>query len=283
MTPCDVEGRVSVMSLDRLRTAGFLAGCLLVVQFPGSGLAASAADLLPHRVAYDLSVLESDMGSDVSGRMVMEFSGATCEGFTTNFRFVLRFVDTENRVSVTDLRTTTFEAPDGRSFDFLSRTFDDQKLSSEVKGKAIREGGGVEVELTSPADASYSFSSETVFPVRNLQDLLVAAESGRTVIEARVFDGADDGDKVYETTSIIGARRSGDGAALAETLRGRAFWPVSVSYFDPAVTGDRVPEYGISFDLYDNGVSDNLVIDYGDLKLAGHMTNFEAMPATDCE
>mgnify|MGYP003347112311 CR=1 FL=1 len=61
-----------------------------------------------------------------------------------------------------------------------------------------------------------------------------------------------------------------------------ARWPVSVSYFDPT-KADGSPNYVLGFDLYDNGVSGKLRIDYGSYTLNGVMSKFEALPQKPCE
>src|SRR5690242_8591160 len=87
----------------------------------GSGLpiataAAAPLALAPHRAVYDLSLANSSTGgsvSRVSGRMVMEFSGSRCSGYTTKLRFVTQTEDSDGQHQVTDSRASTFEAGDG--------------------------------------------------------------------------------------------------------------------------------------------------------------------------
>ncbi len=47
--------------------------------------------LQPHRAVYDLSLDNASDRSDITGitgRMVYEFNGSACEGYTVKFRFV---------------------------------------------------------------------------------------------------------------------------------------------------------------------------------------------------
>ncbi len=44
--------------------------------------------------------------------------------------------------------------------------------------------------------------------------------------------------------------------------------------------GDQTPAYTISFDLYENGVSRALKLDYGDFALRGELKSLDVSPAT---
>jgi hypothetical protein len=56
---------------------------------------------------------------------------------------------------------------------------------------------------------------------------------------------------------------------------------VTISYFD-AAKKDSAPEYVLSFDLYENGVSGSLKLDYGAFSLAAELTQLELLPSAPC-
>jgi hypothetical protein len=58
-------------------------------------------------------------------------------------------------------------------------------------------------------------------------------------------------------------------------------WPVAISYFEQGKK-DGAPAYVLSFDLYENGVSRALKLDYGDFVLAGEMTQLDILPTKTC-
>jgi hypothetical protein len=69
-----------------------------------------------------------------------------------------------------------------------------------------------------------------------------------------------------------------DAAAGQAVLANMTRWPVTISYFDRAAKdkdGEQTPVYAITFELYENGVSRALVLDYGDFVLTGEMTSLE--------
>ena len=56
---------------------------------------------------------------------------------------------------------------------------------------------------------------------------------------------------------------------------------MTLSYFAPG-EGERTPVYTISFELYDNGVSRALRLDYGDFILTGELQNLQLQAESAC-
>lgn len=111
---------------------------------------AFAGNLVPHRVAYDLLLEKSaqlaDVAVNMKGRMVYEFLGNACEGYTVNFRFVLETGDGQGNSAITDLRNHNFESADGRTFDFRTETYTNEVQTEELAGTAVRDGSAVNVK-----------------------------------------------------------------------------------------------------------------------------------------
>jgi hypothetical protein len=248
---------------------------------------AAPVDLVPHRAVYDLSLADSgaslsDSATSMSGRMVFEFNGAVCEGYTVNFRFVMELADSDGTRTVTDLRSTSFEDGDGKNFQFLSQTYTNQMLTDEIKGSAARENGAVKVRLVRPENASLAFQPGPIFPTDHLRRIIAAADAGEMLIEQEVFDGSETGDRVYRTTAVIGKLRITEAEPAERAMAAVRRWPVSVAYFSSLSEGDQTPEYAISFDLWENGVSTRLTMDYGDFALAGDLVELQLLPVPDC-
>ncbi|MEQ9246558.1 MAG: DUF1849 family protein, partial [Nitratireductor sp.] len=103
----------------------------------------AAPKLLPHRAVYDLSLEQASDRSGINGitgRMVYEFAGSSCEGYTTTFRFVMR-LETDEASRLSDQQTSTYEDGDGKVFQFVNKMYLDNALDREVKGVA-RLGDG---------------------------------------------------------------------------------------------------------------------------------------------
>jgi hypothetical protein len=241
---------------------------------------ASARLLASHRAVYDLAL---DKASDKSGitslggRMVYEFSGSPCEGYTTNFRYVTR-INTEESSRLTDQQTTTFEDGAGKTFSFVTKSLVDQDLDKEVKGTATRGPDGITVKLTKPQKADLTLR-QTWFPTQHLVELLGKAEKGEHFYETSLFDGSDEADRVMTTTVVVGKRTETkpddpEYAALGN-LKNDPYWPVTIAYFDTSggKGSGMLPTYTISLKLHDNGITRDLLMDYGDFSVKGRLVN----------
>jgi hypothetical protein len=122
--------------------------------------------------------------------------------------------------------------------------------------------------------------------------VIEAAEAGKTLLELSVYDGSESGDKVFSTLAVIGnvikpgEKLPDDAAAGNAELAGLRRWPVTISYFDQDSTktaGEQTPAYAIGFELYENGVSRSLSLDYGDFIVSGTMSKFELKDTAACK
>ncbi|WP_269582547.1 cell envelope integrity EipB family protein [Roseibium sp. Sym1] len=258
-----------------------------------AGPAATAGPkLVPHRAVYDMKLGESEEQAGIAGltgRMVYDFSGNACDGYSVNFRFVTKFQDTNGGSQITDLQTTSFEEPHAGSYQFLSKTFVDRKLVEETRGTAHAGPDAKTVELKEPSEKSLRIGSDVLFPTEHLVAILKAADDNVHFVAADIYDGAETGEKVYATTTVIGAEtvnelKAGAGKATAP-LAGLSYWPVTVAYFDPSkedASGELLPVYQLAFRLYQNGISSHLKLDYGDFTILGQMASLELYEEGDC-
>ncbi|MCK0197589.1 cell envelope integrity EipB family protein [Ancylobacter sp. 6x-1] len=259
-----------------------LAGGLLLA----SPITAQAADLIPHRAVYALSLDGSKAAkrvTDADGEIVYEIRGSACAGYSVKLR-QRTDLDTDGDGDMSnDLTTTTWEDAQANTYRFrITNSVGDDK-SDDTDGVAERKGNTLAVKLSKPDVASFNAGSDIVLPTQHIAKMLAAAQQGDATLEARVFDGSPDGRKVYDTLSIIGKGtrdQNGVEAPLAG-LAAHARYPVTVSYFEHGGKTDT-PDYIISFDLYDNGVSRALKLDYGDFVLRGTLTAYEELPAEPC-
>ena len=265
---------------------------LFLLVCAGSAPALAVTPLIPHRAVYDLAL---DRASDrsgitgLSGRMVYEFNGSPCEGYTVKFRFVTQ-IDTSENSKVTDQQTTTFEEGNGSAFSFLTKSFTDQTLDRELRGKAVLGTDGLKVELEKPEKNELDLK-KTQFPTQHLVELIGKANKGETFYETNLFDGSDDADKVMTTTVIVG-KKAGSAAATdpelpaLKTLSSQSYWPVDIAYFDEENDGgEEIPQYRISFKLHENGITRDLVMDYGDFSMKGKLVDLTVfdVPAQSCK
>ena len=295
--------RVHFMRLSG-RFGGGLAGlALLTLPLVGSGMAAPVAPvaasnpgvaLAPHRAVYDLKLLRSRGKralEQVRGRILYDFSGSSCEGYALQFRQVSELDSGEGKVALSDLRATTWEDGAAKSFRFNSQNFVDRKAVDGVDGRAERDDGKIDVKLDKPAPKRFAIAKELVFPTEHMRTIIGAARAGKSLVEIKVYDGSDGGEKIYETLTVIGAeiapdeRKPTDAAAGKQELASLKRWPVTISYFDAAkkAEGEQTPAYAISFELYENGISRDLKLDYGDFVVGGEMSQLEVKAVPACK
>ena len=77
-----------------------------------SGKAAAGVPFLPHQALYELSLVKSRGSSSINsarGRILYNFSGNACEGYTSEFRQVSELEVGEGKVTLSDLRSTSWE------------------------------------------------------------------------------------------------------------------------------------------------------------------------------
>src|SRR5205814_5191129 len=273
--------------------AGAMVAAHNVARAQGPG---ASVNLAPHIAIYDLK-LTSSRGKrsleSVRGRIVYDFSGSACDGYALNFRQVTELDSGEGKVALSDLRTATWEEGDGKSFRFKSQNYMDSKQIGDVDGRADRSKSSVAVKLSKPEDKKFD-AGKVVFPTEHMRLLIEAAQAGKTLLEVAVYDGSESGEKIYQTLSVIGRRiepekkPSDDAAADKDSLAGLARWPVTISYFDKTKQADdqpteQTPIYAISFEMYENGISRALRLDYGDFVIDGKMTSLDVKKTKACK
>ena len=279
-----------------MKKRGAVAKTLLLA---GLGLVAvpvaahSAAGLAPHRAIYDLKLAEAQERSGIRaarGRLAVEISAAGCEGWTVNVRFVNQFTLRRGKNSVLDIHNSSFETADGQTMEFTSREYVNGKLQLEAKGRARIGGGTGAVALSKPKEETFDLPKDTAFPLAHTRRLLELAREGKTIDEVNLYEGSAE-KKVFTATSVIGVKRAPGAAKHAskgkhnDALKPLQSWPMTVSYYDPneKVEGEQVPSHQMSFQLFDNGVTGDLTIDYGDFKMKGALTHLEMLDPPECQ
>ncbi len=225
--------------------------------------------LAPHRAIYDLKLSKSHGSRGIEavrGRILYDFSGSACEGYQLQFRQVSRF-NSEN-------------------------LFNEQRTDI-VDGQAERNAKTVAISLSKPKEKNLTVPAGAVFPTEHMRRIIAAAREGKSVLEFPVYDGSETGEKLYNTLTVIG-RPITPGEKPAEDAGGKmpeqaklTRWPVTISYFEKKDEkdekgGEQTPVYSIGFELYENGISRALVLDYSDFTITGEMTSLELKTPKPC-
>jgi len=261
----------------------------------GPAKAAATAAFLPHQALYELSLLKSRGSSPVNsarGRILYNFSGSACEGYTSEFRQVSELDVGEGKVTLSDLRSSSWEDGAGKTYRFQIETRMNDADSNPIDGIAERTGDHITVKLKKPETKTFTLDGSTVFPTEQIQRIIAAAREGKSVLELTVYDGSDNGEKVYNTLSVIGQPIPGDKTIASpdpsttnEQMKSLTRWLVTVSYYDhdgKSKDGEQTPVYAMSFELFENGVSRALVLDYNDFVISGALGKFDVKDAKPC-
>jgi hypothetical protein len=267
---------------------------VLVAPVSGTDAQEIPIKLVPHRAIYDLALGKTRGNSQVvgvRGRIVYDFDGSACEGYSLKFRQVSELDSGEGKVSTSDLRSTTWEAGEAKSFKFASENYVNDRLVDTVDGRAGHGANATVIDLTKPEQKTLNIDASVVFPTEHMVRVIAAAHAGKTILEFPVFDGSDTGQKVYNTLTVVGGKLSADerkhddaadnAAKLAEIPR----WPVTISYFEKTTakeSTEQTPVYALGFELYENGISRALSLDYNDFVVTGKLTSLEIKDSKPC-
>ena len=252
---------------------------------------AEAAVVAPHRAIYDLTLLRANEGAsmqDATGKLAFEIDGSTCDGFTVNFRMATKYRQEDGSLNVIDTMTTTYESPGATELrhqltESVNGTVRETDRIKVTRATAAAEGKG---ELRSKAGQTFVVPAGTALPMQHQLRLMTLGENGGGRDSSIVYDGSD-GDKSFRAISFVGKQRPpgsvsrDDANPAALPLKGLASWPMSVSYYNLDGKSD-VPEYQVSFDMYENGVATGLVLDYGDFALTGTLSDLKMLDKPSC-
>ena len=254
---------------------------------------ADAAVVVPHRAIYELQMLRSSQGANlgsVAGRMAYEVTGSECDGWTVSFRLVNNFDYKEGNSRLIDTQSSSWETGDGTEMSYSEKAFIDNKPDAEKRLMVQRQSkdGVGEGKITLPKEQTFSITGDTIFPMRHQLRLMDAAEKGESRDISVVYDGSDNA-KPVRAISTIG-RKIGPGESKedssnpnASELKDLPSWPVSIGYYPVDDKDAETPSYQISFDMYENGVSTGLVMDYGKFALSGKLSHLEFLKPETCK
>jgi EipB-like len=246
---------------------------------------AGAADIDPHRALYSLTLGSARAGSGVlgaTGAMYYEW-GETCDGWTVAQRYRLKMGYAESSDVSLSSDFVTWESKDGLRYRFNQIEKRNGTLADEIRGSAKLDGpgkGGL-ATFEKPPGKSFKLPPGVLFPSAHTIFLINRAEAGANFISKEVFDGATP-DNAVLVSAVIGPKVEPDAAAAKENaLLNHPGWRVRLAFF-PSDPKAETPDYELGMLLLDNGVSRDLLIDYGDYAIRAKLDDIEALPKPSC-
>jgi hypothetical protein len=238
----------------------------------------------PHRALYTLSLERNDGDSGVtgaSGTMAYEL-GETCDAWTVEQRYRLKmgYSETPDVTIASSLESS--EARNGLRYTFdhkETRSDEEERTAGTARLDGADKGGAVEFDK--PSDRKIKLPPHVLFPTAHTALLIDKAVSGETFVSRQIFDGGVADGSVL-VSAVIGAKVEPD-PALAKTspLLDRPGWRVRLAFFPPDQKVEK-PDYEIGMVLLDNGVSRDMIIDYGDYAIRAKLDDIETLAKPGC-
>lgn len=264
-------------------------------------------DLLSHRAVYELTLLESERDSGIefaSGLFIFDVTGASCAGWTMASDMILSIEGRGGNGIRTQTSYRAFEDADGQVFTFQTNTETNDEAPVAVTGAAERDQeGGLTIRRFADEQMTTDAVAGTLFPNQLTESVMRAALADETLLFTSVFDGSHESGLAQPVTAIIGeaqaptvvgpvrANASNDRETPEPATEARESWadfpaptrawPITLSYFEPE-DQDAGPSFVVRYALDTNGVSDNLILDYGSFTLRGVLADFEAFRPSSC-
>jgi EipB-like len=247
--------------------------------------AAGAAEIAPHRALYSMSLgsARSDSGVvDAHGSMAYEW-GETCDGWTIEqrYRLKMRYGETPDVDIISSF--VTWESKDGLRYRFNQRQTRNGEVDQDIRGEARLDGigkGGI-AEFTKPQPQTMKLEPGVLFPSAHTILLIDKAREGENFVSRQVFDGATD-ENAVQVSAAIGVKVTADPAVVQlNPLLQRPGWRVRLAFF-PADASVERPDYELGMRLLDNGVSQDMLIDYGDYSIRAKLDDIEPLSKPSC-
>ncbi|AQX28136.1 MULTISPECIES: EipB family protein [unclassified Bartonella] len=236
--------------------------------------------LVPHRAVYDFhldNVSRKMTIVGISGRMVHEFMGSTCQGYTTRVSFINRIYTEDMPVRLISQEVKVYETDDGNKFHFNIKNTIGQNIANNTEGIAERTKDEILVKLKKPKENVYKLAKAD-FPITLLKNIIRQAKAGHNFYNSTLFNGENGADRVVKESFVIGEkRRTVPDSEMKELkkINKNGYWPIIVSHFDDTKNKEGLPIYRSSFNLYENGVMNDIFIDYGDFSIRSKLKSLQ--------
>lgn len=249
-------------------------------------MAAPASDSATQLTGQDavyalmLSKLRTHDITGATGRLQFQVVDG-CSGWASFQRITLivRNADGSLTKSVSDY--TAWESKDGKTLTFNVTQGDGSgKMQVTDSGVATHTGpddSGI-VKFSVPANMTIKLPAGTLFPMQHTEALLAAGRQQKTFISPLLFDGttADGASSTFVT--IFGHQAPGKTSWPA--LDQYASTDVSIAFF-PRTNQDSTPDFSTSMRYFEDGVTTNLALDFGDFVMSGKLESLN-IPKNAC-
>jgi hypothetical protein len=204
-----------------------------------------------------------------------------CESWATRQRFSLTIRDGEGTELETGSDYATLESMDGKRLRFSLTQMAQGAVSSRVAGEAElgADGSGV-ARYSEPEAKELPIPPGTLLPNTHTIASLNAARAGQRLLVAPIFDGTS-ADGAQETTTVLSAWQGPQPVAEVPSLSALGSARMRIAFFEPDAEqagGARTPSYEVSLRYFENGVADDLIMDFGAFTVRAKLIRLEEAP-----
>jgi len=243
----------------------------------------TARALASHRGVYSLTLDRARENAnivDVSGAMLFEIIDA-CESWASRQRFTMTLRDREGTELETGSDYATLESMDGRNLRFSLTHMTQGAVKSRVAGQAelTADGSGV-ARYSEPEAKELPIPPGTLLPNTHTIATLNAARAGQRLLVAPIFDGTT-ADGAQQTTTVLSPWQGPQPVPEAPSLSTLGSSRMRIAFFEPdgeQAGGARTPSYEVSLRYFENGVADDMIMDFGDFTVRAKLMKLEDAP-----
>ncbi|TCZ64343.1 EipB family protein [Roseicella aquatilis] len=250
---------------------------------PGRAAEPGAAAMAGHRAGYKLALEKARDNSDIAraeGVMLYEVVDA-CDGWATRQRFQLRLTDRDGQEVETTSDYSTFETKDGRTIRFSLTQTSQGAVSQRIAGDAAVTPEGGKVTYTEPEAKQEELPKGTILPMLHTIRALAAAKTGTRMMVVPLFDGTS-AEGAQDTTTIIAGWTPPQANAKFPPLASLGSARMRVAFFDRDNGGNgggaSAPDYEVGLRYYENGVADEMQMDFGEFSVNGTLQELAMLP-----
>lgn len=262
-----------------LAAAGHPAPAAAATSAPSPATAAQPTSaLLAHRALYTLTLDSAKSGDVVAahGTMGYEVTDA-CDGWAVRQRLRMTISNADGQDIEMSSDYATWEAKNGLKFRYHVRQMTDTAVTSQTDGEATlqKTGGTGEARYTSPRTATSVLPAGTLFPMMHTAAIINAAREKKHFLALPLFDGTDE--HGVEDSFIVILNWRQPAATKWPVLSALPSTRVHLAFFDHGPNA-MTPSYEVGMRYWENGVADEMRMDFGDFVMNAKMSEFQPQP-----
>lgn len=262
-------------------------GALLITASIATNAAAGASapapippttPLLAHKALYSLTMDQTKTNDVIaaSGTMGYEVTDA-CDGWAVRQRLQMTITNADGQNIDMASDYATWESKDGLKFRYHMRQTTDTAVTSQTDGEASLQkvGGPGEAHYAMPHDTVSRLPAGTLFPMAHTEAIITAAREKKHFLALPLFDGTDENG--VEDSFIVLLDWKQPMPTRWPLLSSLPSTRVNIAFFDHTPTA-QTPSYEVAMRYWENGVADNMRMNFGDFVMNAKLTQFAPQP-----